>query len=146
MENEEIKKKNGCYYTNYTVQSTVNGKWQYKFQDSHPSIFINLMVDYVLHNLIYMYQYMVRVFQNPFDIWCTMVSNLLKLLHSGKSWVHLWTILKRGWIFFHQNLYCIHIKLPVYVNLRFNDELENTNKPLFCFNHPILIVIFGEIP
>lgn len=49
------KKKPVLLQTNNTVQSTVNGKWQYKFQDSDPSIFINLMVDNVRSITLYMY-------------------------------------------------------------------------------------------
>lgn len=38
------------------MQFNLPGKWKngmYKFQDLHPSILINLMMDYILHNLVY---------------------------------------------------------------------------------------------
>lgn len=45
-------KKKGCYYKLIT-QFNLSGKWQYNEIPRYTIILINLMMDYVLHNLIY---------------------------------------------------------------------------------------------
>lgn len=54
MENEQIKKKPGVITIKLITQFNLSGKWQYneipKFTYNY---FDHLMMDYVLHNLIY---------------------------------------------------------------------------------------------
>lgn len=53
MENEQIKKKPGVITIKLITLFNLSGKWQYNEIPRYTIILINLMMDYVLHNLIY---------------------------------------------------------------------------------------------
>lgn len=125
MENEQIKKKKGCYYKLIT-QFNLSGKWQYNEIPRYTIILINLMMDYVLHNLIYT------------SIWSG--SSKIPLI-SGAQWYLIYLnfsiLVKTGSIydlflknlnFFSSPISILYTKLPVYVyvNSRFNDNIPET--------------------
>lgn len=108
MENEQIKKKKGVITIKLITQFNLSGKWQYNEIPRYTIILINLMMDYVLHNLIYT------------SIWSG--SSKIPLI-SGAQWyliyLNFYILVKTGSIydlflknlifFFFTNIYIVYI-------------------------------------